>query len=184
MGYLRANGRFSGRVSGRWGGAFVRGEYGVGDTAPVDIGQTGLAPGVKGDMTTALIAQVNRFRKAQGSPAFPLATGTVPLPPALAALMILFERLTVASLKTPDDATLKQLDEVAKAQSDPVRYITPRIDVVTRQLALYGDSKGYPPATVGVTTSYLPKMSNTMAAVAIGALALGAAMLLGKKKKR
>lgn len=181
MGYLRANGRIEGRVSGRWGRASVRGGYSLGDE--VDIGQTGIAPTIQGDATTALIAQVNRFQKAAGGPQFPLATGQpIPIGPAAAAMRILFERYTVATIKTPDDGTIAKLEEVSKAQSDPVRYITPRLDQVTREIALYGDSKGLPPSPIGITTvSMFKRMSTTQKAVILGVAAVAAAVLLGRK---
>jgi hypothetical protein len=178
MTYLRANGRVSGRVCGLGGRACARidGSYSLG-ADEVDITTIGTGPTIKGDATTALIAQVNRFGNS-----FPLATGTpIPIGPAAAALRILHERLMVAVIRTPDDATLRQLDEVSKAQSDPGRYLQPRLAEVTRQLALYGDTKGLPPAKVGITGG--PRMSTTTAALLLGGLAIVAATVLGGKRR-
>lgn len=183
MTYLRTNGRISGRVSGRWGRASVTGTYALG-ADEVNPGNTGIVPTIKGDATTALIAQVNRFQKASGQPEFPLATGTIPVGPASAAMRILFERLMVAAVKTPDAGTLAELDRVAKAQGDPVLYITPRVAEVTRQIALYGDSKGLPPAPIGITTvTNWHSMSTTQKAMLIGGVALAAAAFLGRRKR-
>lgn len=108
-----------------------------------------------GDRSIALTAQVNRFLKAQGYPEQPLVPGVVTIAVGLSALGILQARLTQSLIQSPsaEDRTAisTQMSAISHAQSDPVAYIMPRIEEITRTLAIWGDLQGYKPAVAGIT---------------------------------
>lgn len=117
--------------------------------------KTGLpATIISGDRAIALTAQLNRFRKANGFAEAPLVPGVITLADGLTALGILQARLTDALFKaTPDNrvAINTQMMAIASAQGDPVAYVMPRLEEVTRTIAIWGDIQGYPPAKIGIT---------------------------------
>lgn len=119
-----------------------------------DIKTQGIAPSIAGDLTAALIAQVNRFQAKYGAPGFPLMTGAVPIEVAVLALGLMQARLSAAIIRLPDPGTAQELAQIAAAASNPVAYVQPRLVEIIRTLALYGDSLGLPPAKVGVTSIY------------------------------
>jgi hypothetical protein len=128
---------------------------------PTDPGKTGLAPGIQGDPVIALIAQLNRYRKAKNAPELPLVPG--PLTPAIAleALTILRDRLNAANTRLPDPSTAKQLAEIQRllTASIPMAYLGyafANIDLITQQLALNANAQGYAPAKAGITADTDP----------------------------
>lgn len=173
MRYDRLNGRFAGRVRGPGRGVSfeLEGGYAFGG-----IADAGTGPPIAGDATTALIAQVNRFRDRHGQSAFQLATGTVPAAVAVAAIGILQARLTAATIRSPDTSSTTELQALSRAYGDPVGYVQPRRDVIAKTIALYGDSLGLPVAKVGIT----PPSSLLTKAVVIGGVAVLAALLFAR----
>jgi hypothetical protein len=129
--------------------------------APIDPGQTGLTPGIQGNPTIALIAQLNRYRKAKNIPQLPFVPGVLTPAIAVEALTILRDRLDAANTRLPERSTARQLAEIQGllAASFPLRYMAyvfANIDLITQQLALNANAEGYAPAKAGITADTDP----------------------------
>jgi hypothetical protein len=133
--------------------------------APIDPGQTGLTPGIQGKPVIALIAQLNRYRKAKNIPQLPFVPGVLTPAIAVEALTILRDRLDAANTRLPDRSTARQLAEIQQllagslpflADANRISYVLLNMDQVIQQLALNANAEGYAPAKAGITADTDP----------------------------
>lgn len=187
MAYLRTNGRFSGRVSGRWAGASIRGRYRLGD---VDISELGTGSQVSGDPILALIAQVNRFAGKTIDPGFgckvrkylssPLAM--VPMiddKTATTALMILYDRYNCV----PVELVGPKAKWVTDGLGNAIPFVQSNLNEITTTLAQFGDKNGLPVAAYGITTKapmFTPSLSIPLV---VGGGVLLLAVLVASRRK-
>lgn len=136
----------------------------------------GVAPKLSGDPVAALVAQLNRFRKRDRRPALPI---TVILTPgiAYAALYTVRERYAAALATTGDTRINSEITRIDRAMSgdphlpDVVTAVKNDIVSIVQTLALYGDSLGLEPATIGIVSEE-GSSTPVIIGVAVGAVAL------------
>jgi hypothetical protein len=191
--YVRSNGRFSGRVSGRWGGASVQGRYQLGDVAvPTNTVQ------VAGDPVLALIAQLNRFAGKTFSPegcggtaarhyvntAFPMVPQLTDAA-ATAAALIVYDRYRCAPIDQSLGETKSKWASAALS-GDTTGWAMQNLAEIVPTIAQFGDSLGLPPASYGITTTdkkFAPKLDTTQI-ILLGGVAFAGILLLTRKGKR
>lgn len=137
-----------------------------------------VAPGIKGDPIVALVAQLNRFRALDHQPALPLNTELTPTI-AREALTRARQRFESALKATGDTRINSEITRIDRAMSgdphmpDVVTAVKNDIVSIVQTLALYGDSLGLEPATIGIVSE-----EGSSTPVIIG-IAVGAVALLG-----
>lgn len=193
MSYVRANGRFRGRICSGGGGACAKGSvrFSLGDIIP-----TGSGAAIDGDPTIALVAQLNRFAgkdlKAASYAAPRVYVRTAfPLVPILsdqvatAAALILVDRYAYAPIGTYSATKHKwAMDGFA---GDSIGFVSKHLAEITRTIAEFGDRLDLPVASVGITgraDKFSPAsiLSNLGPVAVAGGLFLVVILATGRKR--
>lgn len=190
MAYLRTNGRFSGRVSGRWGRASVKGRYQLGGLGGIE--ELGLGPQIAGDPVLALIAQLNRFAGKTVAPGYgcrprQYLAAALPMVPTLddktatTAVLILNDRYSCVPI---DLFNKSKADWANSGLTETTVFVTKNLAEIVITIAQYGDKVGLSPAQYGITErdpKFAPNLLTTKnIVIAGGVLVLGALVMRRK----